>query len=73
MPFFKSIGDQTKYLMPLQNSTPESKDLSLTCTWSFMNRFVERIGLTVVPEQFAMEGKMLKGGYDGLFKIFDLK
>ena len=38
-----------------------------------MNRFTEGIGLTVVPEQFAMEGKMLKGGYDEIFKMFDLK
>ena len=45
----------------------------ICCTWSFMNRFVEGLGLTVGPEQFAMEGKMLKGGYDGIFKMFDLK
>ena len=45
----------------------------ICCTWSFMNRFVEGLGLSVIPEQFAMEGKMLKGGYDGIFKMFDLK
>lgn len=45
----------------------------ICCTWSFMNRFVEGIGLSVIPEQFSMEGKMLKGGYNGIFKMFDLK
>ncbi len=45
----------------------------ICCTFSFMNRFVEGLGLSVIPEQFAMEGKMLKGGYDGIFKMFDLK
>lgn len=45
----------------------------ICCTWSFMNRYVEGLGLTVIPEQFAMEGKMLKAGYDGIFKMFDLK
>ncbi len=45
----------------------------ICCTWSFMNRYVEGLGLTVIPEQFTMEGKMLKAGYDGIFKMFDLK
>ena len=45
----------------------------ICCTWSFMNRFVEGLGLSVIPEQFSMEGKMLKGGYNGIFKMFDLK
>ena len=30
----------------------------ICCTWSFMNRFVEGLGLNVIPEQFSMEGKM---------------
>ena len=47
--------------------------LIICCTWSFMNRFTEGLGLTVIPEQFAMEGKMLKGGYDTIFQVFDLK
>ena len=45
----------------------------ICCTWSFMNRYVEGLGLSVIPEQFAMEGRMLKPGYDGIFKMFDLK
>lgn len=45
----------------------------ICCTWSFMNRFVEGIGLSVVPEQFSMEGKMLSAGYDKIFDHFELK
>ena len=45
----------------------------ITCTWSFMNRFVEGLGLSVVPEQFSMEGKMLSAGYDKVFDHFELK
>lgn len=45
----------------------------ICCTWSFMNRFVEGLGLSVIPEQFPMEGKMLKAGYDGIFDHFELK
>lgn len=43
------------------------------CTWSFMNRFVEGLGLNVIPEQFSMEGKMLYAGYDKIFDMFELK
>ena len=42
----------------------------ICCTWSFMNRFTEGLGLTVVPEQFAMEGKMLHAGYDKIFQHY---
>lgn len=45
----------------------------ISCTWSFMNRFVEGLGLSVVPEQFSMEGKMLSAGYDKVFDHFELK
>jgi len=45
----------------------------ICCTWNFMNRFVEGLGLSVIPEQFAMEGKMLHAGYDMIFKKFELK
>lgn len=45
----------------------------ICCTWSFMNRYVEGLGLSVIPEQFSMEGKMLKAGYDTIFDHFDLK
>ena len=30
--------------------------------YNFMNRFVEGLGLTPIPEQFAMEGKLIKDG-----------
>ena len=45
----------------------------ICCTWSFMNRFVEGLGLSVIPEQFEMEGKMLFAGYDKIFDHFELK
>ncbi len=45
----------------------------ICCTWSFMNRFVEGLGLSVIPEQFAMEGKMLHAGYDTIYEHFELK
>lgn len=45
----------------------------ICCTWSFMNRFVEGLGLSVIPEQFGMEGKMLHAGYDKIFDHFNLK
>ncbi len=45
----------------------------ISCTWSFMNRFVEGLGLNVIPEQFGMEGKMLHAGYDKIYDKFELK
>ena len=45
----------------------------ICCTWNFMNRFVEGVGLSVIPEQFGMEGKMLFAGYDKIFDHFELK
>ena len=45
----------------------------ISCVWSFMNRFVEGLGLSVVPDQFVMEGKMLHAGYDKIFDHFKLK
>ena len=45
----------------------------ICCVWSFMNRFVEGLGLSVVPDQFVMEGKMLHAGYDKIFDHFNLK
>ncbi len=45
----------------------------ICCTWNFMNRFVEGVGLSVVPEQFGMEGKMLSAGYNKIYDHFDLK
>ena len=43
------------------------------CTFNFMNRFVEGLGLGVFPEQFSMAGKMLSQGYDKMFEKFDFK
>lgn len=45
----------------------------ICCTWTFMNRFVEGLGLSVIPEQFVMEGKMLHAGYDTIYDHFELK
>jgi len=45
----------------------------ICCTWSFMNRFVEGLGLNAIPEHFPMEAKMLVAGYDKIFDKFDLK
>ena len=45
----------------------------ICCTWSFMNRFVDGLGLSVIPEQFAMEGKMLHAGYNSIYDHFELK
>ncbi len=45
----------------------------ICCLWSFMNRLVEGLGLSVIPEQFSMEGKMLHAGYDKIFDMFELK
>lgn len=45
----------------------------ICCTFSFMNRFTEGLGLTVIPEQFGMEGKMLFAGYDKIYDHFELK
>ena len=44
----------------------------ISCTWSFMNRFVEGLGLSVIPEHFGMEGKMLHAGYDTIYEHFEL-
>lgn len=43
----------------------------ICCTWNFMNRFVEGLGLSVIPEQFVMEGKMLYAGYDKILTILN--
>ena len=42
--------------------------------YNFMNRFVEGLGLTVVPEDFDMEGKMIHdGGYAKMLDAFAIK
>ena len=48
--------------------------MKVCCLYNFMNRFVEGLGLTIVPEQFDMEGQMIKdGGYDGMLDAFGIK
>jgi hypothetical protein len=47
--------------------------VQICCLYNFMNRFVEGIGLTPIPEQFEMEGKMIKdGGYRGMLDAFGI-
>jgi hypothetical protein len=39
-----------------------------------MNRFVEGLGLTPIPHQFEMEGKLIRdGGYKGMLDAFGIK
>jgi uncharacterized peroxidase-related enzyme len=48
--------------------------VQVCCLYNFMNRFVEGLGLTPIPDQFAMEGKMIKdGGYMGMVEAFGIK
>lgn len=48
--------------------------VNICCLYNFMNRFVEGLGLTVVPEQFSFEGKMIvDGGYRSMAKAFGIK
>lgn len=44
----------------------------ICCTWNFMNRFVEGLGLNVNPESFSMDGKRLSAGYDKILESFAL-
>lgn len=44
------------------------------CLYNFMNRFVEGLGLTPIPEQFDMEGRMItEGGYAAMLDAFGIK
>jgi hypothetical protein len=43
------------------------------CAWIITRRFVEGIGLTVIPERFVMESETLKGEYDRVDDHFILK
>lgn len=45
----------------------------ICCTWNFMGRFVEGLGLNAIPEHYAKQGKMLSKGYDKLLDEIDLK
>jgi hypothetical protein len=47
--------------------------VQICCLYNFMNRFVEGIGLTPIPEQFEMEGRLIKeGGYKGMLDAFGI-
>ena len=47
--------------------------IQICCLYNFMNRFVEGLGLTPIPEQFAMEGKLIKdGSYKGMLDAFGI-
>ena len=44
------------------------------CLYNFMNRFVEGLGLTPIPEHFEIEGRMItEGGYDGMLNAFGIR
>jgi len=45
----------------------------ICCTWNFMNRFVEGVGLDVDPEQYKESAKMLMTGYLPVIEKFNLK
>jgi len=48
--------------------------IQICCLYNFMNRFVEGLGLTPIPDQFEMEGKMIRGGgYKGMLDAFGIK
>lgn len=48
--------------------------IQICCLYNFMNRFVEGIGLTPIPEQFEMEGKLIKeGSYKGMLDTFGIR
>lgn len=47
--------------------------VQICCLYNFMNRFVEGIGLTPIPDQFEMEGRMIKeGSYKGMLATFGI-
>ncbi len=44
------------------------------CLYNFMNRYVEGLGLTPIPEQFDLEGTMIaEDGYDSMTDVFGIK
>ena len=48
--------------------------VNICCLYNFMNRFVEGLGLTPIPEQFDLEGRMIsEGGYNGMVAEFGLE
>lgn len=48
--------------------------VQIASLYNFMNRFVEGLGLSPVPEQFDREGQMIEeGGYSGMIEQFGIK
>lgn len=48
--------------------------VQVCCLYNFMNRFVEGLGLTPIPEQFEFEGRMIKeGGYRSMAEDFGIR
>lgn len=47
--------------------------LLICCTWNFMNRFVEGVGIELSPEQYAASAKMLAKGYAPIIEKYNLK
>lgn len=47
--------------------------MMICCTFNFMNRFVEGLGLDYSPEQSNESAEMLMGGYDKVIERFGLK
>ena len=47
--------------------------LVICCTWNFMNRFVEGLGLDVDEEQLETSAEMLSKGYSPIIEKYNLK
>ena len=48
--------------------------VQVCCLYNFMNRFVEGLGLTPIPEHFGIEGQMIvDNGYEGMLEAFHIK
>ena len=47
--------------------------VQVCCLYNFMNWFTEGLGLSAIPEDFPMEGQLIKdGGYDGMAGAFGI-
>ncbi len=47
--------------------------LLICCTWNFMNRFVEGVGIELSPEEYAASAKVLAKGYAPIIEKYNLK
>lgn len=48
--------------------------VQICCLYNFMNRFVQGLGLTPIPEQFDLEGQMIRqGGYASMAEDFGIR